>query len=470
MGRWDVRRFVDMFNFRIRVKQILLLMGDFVVFQLSVPVMLLLRYGQVTAENYDQHAYPFLILSLFWLIGFYVAGLYDLRLSRDTLKFFRTYFEGTVANLLLSLGFFYLLPIFGITPRTNLFLFVAIVLVLDYVWRLGFNKLIAKGLFRTRVLFVGMPEDAIGMDNLIRETAPGFELKAVVQTSAGTRFDDGSIVWYASPDAIKELISDNLIDTIVIGHKPEEVPGLQDALYDTIFSAVNLVDRATFEEMATGRIPLEHISQSWFLSHIREGEKVAYESIKRFFDLLLAIPIGLVTLILFPFLALLVKLSSSGPILIRQQRVGLKGKPFTLYKFRSMRQDAEADGRPQLASDQKNDPRVTRLGKILRATSLDELPQIWNILRGNMSFIGPRPERPEFVEELTRQMPYYALRHLTRPGLSGWAQINFPYASTFEDNLKKLQYDLYYIKHRSLMLDLSILLKTIRIVLKRAGT
>jgi len=404
-----------MFNFRIRVKQILLLMGDFVVFQLSVPIMLLLRYGQVTAENYDQHALPFLILALLWLVGFYVAGLYDLRLSRDTLKFFRTYFEGTVANLLLSLGFFYLLPIFGITPRTNLFLFVAIVLVLDYIWRLGFNKLIAKGLFRTRVLFVGSPEDAIGMDNLIRETAPGFELKAVVQTAAGTRFDDGTIVWYASPDAIKELVNKNSIDTIVIGHKPEEVPGLQDALYETIFSAVTLVDRAAFEEMATGRIPLEHISQSWFLSHIREGEKVAYESVKRFFDLLLVIPVGLVTLVLFPFLTLLVKISSPGPILIRQKRVGLKGRVFTLYKFRSMRQDAEADGRPKLASDQKNDPRVTRIGKILRATSLDELPQIWNILRGDMSVIGPRPERPEFVEELTRQMPFYALRHLTRP-------------------------------------------------------
>ncbi len=444
-------------------------MGDFVVFQLSVPIMLLLRYGQVTAENYDQHAFPFLILSLLWLVGFYVAGLYDLRLSRDTLKFFRTYFEGTVANLLLSLGFFYLLPIFGITPRTNLFLFVAIVLVLDYVWRLGFNRLIAKGLFRTRVLFVGTPEDAIGVDNLIRETAPGFELKAVIQTAAGTRFDDGSVVWYASPDAIKELVNKNLIDTIVIGHKPEEVIGLQDALYETIFSAVTLVDRATFEEMATGRIPLEHISQSWFLSHIREGEKVAYESVKRFFDLLSAIPIGLVTLVLFPFLALLVKISSPGPILIRQKRVGLKGRTFTLYKFRSMRQDAEADGRPKLASDQKNDPRVTRIGKILRATSLDELPQIWNILRGDMSVIGPRPERPEFVEELTRQMPFYALRHLTRPGVTGWAQVNFRYASSFADNIKKLQYDLYYIKHRSFMLDLSILLKTIRIVLRRIG-
>jgi len=343
---------------------------------------------------------------------------------------------------------------------------VAIVLVLDYVWRIGFNRLIAKSLFRTRVLFVGSPDDAAAVDSLIRETAPGFELKAVIQTAPGTRFDDGSVVWHASPQAIKELQEKNLIDTIVINHKPEEVPGLQDVLYETIFSAVNLMDRAAFEEMATGRIPLEHISQSWFLSHIRESEKVAYEGVKRLFDIVMAIPIGLVTLVLFPFLALLVRISSPGPILLRQTRVGLKGKPFTLYKFRSMRVDAEASG---IQFTQQNDSRITRIGKILRVTHLDELPQIWNVLRGDMSLIGPRPERPEFVAQLTEQMPFYPLRHLTRPGVSGWAQISFPYAASLEDNLKKLQYDLYYIKHRSLMLDIAICLKTIRFMLKRIG-
>lgn len=456
-----------MFNTRIRLKQLLLLAGDFCVFQLSVPLMLLLRYGKIEPGMYDQHMWPFLIISLVWLVGFYVAGLYDLRLSRDAMQFLRTYFEGSVANLLMSLGFFYLIPVFGITPRTNLILYFVLVLLLDYLWRLIYNRLIAKSMFRTRILFVGTPQDAGRMAELIAESAPGFELRAVVQTAPGTRFDDGAVVWHASPSAIKELVEQGKIDTIVVGHKPEEVPGLQDALYELLFSPITLVDRAGFEEMATGRIPLEHISQDWFLSHLSEGEKVAYEGIKRVADILLSIPIGLVTLVLFPVLAALVKLSSPGPVLIRQTRTGWRGKTFTLYKFRSMRQDAEADGKPRLASDQKNDPRVTKIGKILRATSLDELPQIWNIIRGDMSIIGPRPERPEFVEELTRQMPFYALRHLTRPGVSGWAQINFRYASSFDDNLKKLQYDLYYIKHRSLILDLAIILKTVRIVIKR---
>lgn len=444
------------------------MLGDFAVFQLSVPLMLFLRFGEVTPSNYDQHALPFLFLSLVWLVGFYVAGLYDLKITRDSLKFLRTYFEGMVANLLLAFGFFYLLPIFGIAPRRNLILYAIIVLILDYLWRLVFNRVISKTIFKTRLLFIGSPQDAGRVAELIDEVAPGFELKAVLQTAPGTRFDDGSVIWHASPDSIRGLVEGNEIDTIIVGHKPEEVPGLQDALYETIFSAVTLVDRAGFEESATGRIPLEHISQSWFLSHIHEGEKVAYEGLKRFTDIVLAIPIALVTAVLFPFLALLVKLSSPGPVLYSQIRVGVNQKPFRIYKLRTMRQDAEIAGQPQFA--QKDDPRITKIGKFLRAARLDELPQIWNVLRGDMSLIGPRPERPEFVMELTRQMPYYALRHLTRPGLTGWAQVQFTYASSFEENLKKLQYDLFYIKHRAIMLDIAILLKTIRIVLKRMGT
>ncbi len=457
-----------MLNSRIRIKQLVLLLGDFAVFQLSVPLMLLLRFGEVTPSNYDQHALPFLFLSLVWLVGFYVAGLYDLKITRDSLKFLRTYFEGMVANLLLAFGFFYLLPIFGIAPRRNLILYAIIVLILDYLWRIVFNRIISKTIFKTRLLFIGSPQDAGRVAELIDEVAPGFVLKAVLQTAPGTRFDDGSVIWHASPDSIRGLVEEGEIDTIIVGHKPEEVPGLQDALYETIFSAVTLVDRAGFEESATGRIPLEHISQSWFLSHIHEGEKVAYEGIKRFTDVVLAIPIALVTAVLFPFLALLVKLSSPGPVLYSQIRIGAGQKPFRIYKLRTMRQDAEVAGVPQFA--QKDDPRITKIGKFLRAARLDELPQIWNVLRGDMSLIGPRPERPEFVDELTRQMPYYALRHLTRPGLTGWAQVQFTYASSFEENLKKLQYDLFYIKHRAIMLDIAILLKTIRIVLKRMGT
>jgi len=376
--------------------------------------------------------------------------------------------EIMLVNLGLALGFFYLIPIFDIAPRTNLILHFALSLLLVYAWRLIFNRTIAQTIFKNRVLFIGHGNDATRLNEILKQSAVGFELVAVAETAPGTRFDNGTITWHVEMDAIDRILKERNVHTIVLGHRPDDIPGLRDALYKTLFTPVSLLDRASLEEVITGRVPLEHVSQTWFLEHLRESDKTWYESFKRVIDLVTAVPVGLITIILFPFIALLVKLSSPGPILYSQIRVGKIGQLFKIWKFRSMKQDAEIEGKPQWA--QEGDPRITKIGGFLRATRLDELPQIWNILRGDMSFIGPRPERPEFVAELTAQMPFYALRHLTRPGLTGWAQVRFPYAGSVEDNLKKLQYDLYYIKHRSLLLDLATALKTVGIILKRAGT
>ncbi len=453
---------------RIRLKQLLLLAGDLAIFQLAVPLMLFLRYGEVTENLYRTHSAPCFFLSLMWLVGFYVAGLYDLRLSKDALMFLRTFFEGVVGNLFISFGFFYLLPIFGIAPRRNLLLFVVIVLLLEYVWRLIFNRLIAGTMLKTRICYIGRPDQAMELDELIQEYAPGFELRLVLQTETGARFDEGRLQWTESIQDLRTLVTSGSVDLIVVDSDGVGNPALQDMLYETVFTTVQLMDRTGFEELATHRVSVAHISQNWFLAHIRENEKVLYETVKRVSDFLLAIPMGLFALLLYPFIALAIKFSSSGPVIYSQIRIGRGQKPFRIYKFRTMRTDAEADGSPRWA--QKDDPRLIKIGKFLRAFRLDELPQIWNVLRGDMSLIGPRPERPEFVEALTKEMPYYALRHLTRPGLTGWAQVQYFYAKTMEQNLKKLQYDLYYIKHRSVMLDIAILLKTIRTVLKRLGT
>jgi len=462
-----------MYQFGLKVKRLLLVIGDYAVFQVALLLTLLIRYGNISQQNLATHILPFSILGLIWVIVFYIVGLYNLSLTRDSFMFFRTFLEGMVVNLLIALGFFYLFPFFGIAPRTNLILDFVLILLLGYAWRLLFNKLIAPALFRNRILFVGLGNDAARLHNLLNSSALGFELVAVAETAAGTRFDDGRVTWHVSIDLIDQILKERGINTIVLGHRPDDIPGLRDSLYKTLFTPVTLVDRASLEETVTGRVPLEYVSQTWFLEHLRENEKAWYDAFKRFADIILAIPISLFTLVLFPFLALLVKLSSPGPVLIRQKRIAKYGKLFTLYKFRTMIANApdgsaESDGGPRFA--QADDPRITKIGRFLRKSRLDELPQIWNVLRGDMSLIGPRPERPEFVEELTRQMPYYGLRHLTRPGLTGWAQVNFPYASTLEDNLKKLQYDLYYIKNRSPLLDIAILLKTIGIVVRRKGT
>jgi len=457
-----------MLQFGIRFKRLLLVLGDFAVFQIALLLTLLIRYGHLTVRDWQAHILPFTILGIIWLVSFFIIGLYSLSLTRDSFAFFRAFLEGMVVNLFLALAFFYIFPFFGIAPRTNLLLDFMLILVLGYGWRLLFNTHIAPSLFRNRILFVGSQNDAARVRDLLDKSGMGFELTAVVETAPGTRFDDGTVTWHVNVDTIEKTLKDGHIQTIVLGHRPDDIPGLRDALYKTLFMPVSLLDRAALEETVTGRLPLEYVSQTWFLENLRENEKAWYDALKRGLDVVMAVPFGIITLVLFPFVALAVKLSSPGPVLYSQIRIGKHGKPFRIWKFRTMREDAEAQGMPQFAT--KDDPRVTKVGKFLRSSRLDEWPQIWNVLRGDVSFIGPRPERPHFVDELTRQMPYYALRHLTRPGLTGWAQINFPYASSIEDNLKKLQYDLYYIKNRSPILDSAILLKTIGIVLRRQGT
>ncbi|MDP2918113.1 MAG: exopolysaccharide biosynthesis polyprenyl glycosylphosphotransferase, partial [bacterium] len=229
-------------------------------------------------------------------------------------------------------------------------------------------------------------------------------------------------------------------------------PQILGTLYRCLPLKTTFLDLPTFWEKFTNKIPVTTIGQIWFLENIKENEKTLYEFGKRIFDIFVALVILIISLPFLPLLYAIVKLNSHGPFLFRQIRTGKNGHRFLAIKIRTMHKNAEING-PQWA--QKNDPRVTRSGKFMRKTRLDEIPQLINILRGEMSFIGPRPERPEFVEKLSLNIPFYNQRNLIKPGLTGWAQINFPYGASEADALEKLQYDLYYIKNRSFVLDLS---------------
>jgi sugar transferase (PEP-CTERM system associated) len=238
-------------------------------------------------------------------------------------------------------------------------------------------------------------------------------------------------------------------------------------LLDLKLAGVSFDHLATVYEQYTGKIAVENLRPSWLI--FSEGFKKTrlQSAVKRLVDIALAVTGLVLGAPFFVLTALLVKATSPGPVLYRQQRVGQHGREFTIYKFRSMRADAEAASGAVWA--QQNDARVTPVGKFLRKSRLDELPQLWNILRGDMSFVGPRPERPEFVRQLTEQIPYYGQRHVVRPGLTGWAQVKYPYGSTVEDALEKLQYELFYIKHMSVGFDVFIVLKTVKTVLLRKG-
>ena len=220
-----------------------------------------------------------------------------------------------------------------------------------------------------------------------------------------------------------------------------------------------------FYEKITGKVLINLLGRNWFLENITQENQEWFIISKRIIDILLALFFGLIALLILPFIALAIKLESKGPLIYKQSRVGLNNKIFTLYKFRSMTKNAEVGG---IQWAKKNDDRITRVGKFIRKTRIDEIPQFVNIIKGDMSFVGPRPERPGFVTTLKEEIPFYNERHLVKPGLTGWAQINFPYGASVSDAKQKLQYDLFYIKNESIALDISIILKTINTVFNKS--
>jgi len=230
---------------------------------------------------------------------------------------------------------------------------------------------------------------------------------------------------------------------------------------------VRILDLPGFYERVTGEVPVDSLKSSWMIYGDGFRQDWGRRFVKRVFDLLAASVLLIVTLPVMAITALAILLESGRPLIFRQDRVGLGGKEFTVFKFRSMRTDAERDGVPRWATS--GDPRITRVGKFIRRTRIDELPQLFNVLRGEMSFVGPRPERAYFVEQLSEKIPFYGARHTVKPGLTGWAQVRYSYGASVEDAVKKLQFDLYYVKNHTLFLDIVILVKTIRVVLKGEG-
>jgi len=335
------------------------------------------------------------------------------------------------------------------------------------------GRMVVGGQLKRRVLVLGTGERAASLKQCLVETPmvgiylTGFlpldhdgtpAAATMVQVPADSlRATDLSLLDYARQQDINELVLalDDKIGT-----------QMRQALLACRLNGIAVTDRTAFLEREAGRIGLEHLSLEWLIYSPGFRRSRTREILKRASDILAASTLLFLTLPLLPLVALLVKLDSKGPAVYSQTRAGLHGKPFTMYKFRSMRNDAEAKG-VQWAVD--NDPRITRLGKFLRQSRLDELPQLYNVLRGDMSLVGPRPERPEMIAELDEKIPYYNERHGVRPGITGWAQTSFVYTSTIEDTKIKLEYDLYYLKNYSLMLDFVIMFQTIRVALRGIG-
>ena len=341
-----------------------------------------------------------------------------------------------------------------------------LVLLLVTTSRLAFDWASRRLAPRERLLFVGSSVAASELVNDLRaRTERAIEVVGVVPHDAAVVDDSMDVL--GTLEDIPAIVRARGVDRVIVNLADARGKLSMDKLLEMRLDGIRFDHLASVYEQYTGRIAVEHLRPSWLVfsdgftkSRIRRAAKRAADVAGSALALILALPVMAV-------IALVVRLTSPGPVLYRQRRVGQHGRVFTLRKFRSMRQDAEAaTGAVWAGAD---DDRVTLVGRFLRKTHVDELPQLWNILAGDMSLVGPRPERPEFVKDLTRSIRFYGLRHMVRPGLTGWAQVCQTYAASSDDSMRKLQYDLFYIKHMSMVLDLYVLLRTVKHVLQGRG-
>jgi len=431
-----------------KIKTIILITGDIVVLYGALVLTLLIRYGPTPLEtSFKTHLRPFSVIFLVWLLIFYLADLYKGKYLRIGLETIQIFVLVIIISGAASVILFYLFPsFFKLTPKTNLVIFGLSFGILNLGWRLLLTKIYISSGWRNRLLIIGDSPITNQLIYYLKQNPQiGYDVALWIKDVFGARVKQ----------QINESIVVNNINTIVIQSHFKKDPEIAKIIYRLLSSKIAVMDFAGFYEIIFQKVPLDEVEENWFIEKI-SGRRRVYDATKRVFDMALSLFLGIVLLPFIIIIAILTKLSSrKGPVIYEQERVGLNNKIFTLYKFGVMRSDEGA------LWTLKNDERLTPLGKFLNYTHLNEIPQLYNILKGDISFIGPRPERKELAE-LYRQLPYYEMRHIIKPGLTGWAQVNYQPSASLEEAFEKLQYDIYYIKNRSLILDLLILIKTAR--------
>jgi sugar transferase (PEP-CTERM system associated) len=403
-------------------------------------------------------------------ISLYYFDLYDARVASDRRERYTRLFQAIASTSFALALLYWAFP--ALLIGRGVFL-VAAVLMLSLVaaWRLAFEWLSGRVGPRERLLLVGTSPAAVDLARELfeRRFELGVEIAGFIDpdpSQVGRPLINPGVV--GTIDDIPTIVRTKSVDRVVVSLSEARGTLPMDKLLDMKLQGVAFDHLASVYEEYTGKIAVEHLRPSWLIFSDGFRKSRFLGSVKRVMDLACA-SLGLVLAApLIALAALAIRLTSPGPVMYHQQRVGKDGHIFTVHKFRSMRVDAEA-GTGAVWASKQGDPRVTPIGAFLRRARLDEIPQLWNVLKGDMSFVGPRPERPEFVADLTRQIPFYGQRHVVRPGLTGWAQVRYTYGASTEDALQKLQYDLYYIKNLSIALDLFIIFETVKTVVLRKG-
>lgn len=450
-------------DLKLKIKRFILIFGDIIILFFSLFLTLLIRfYKDFSTKLYIEHVLYFIFIYIIWLILIFSFRFYETHKPiKKPFDIIINIVYFSIINLFLSVLYFYLAPNQLITPKTILVFNILIFALFFFLWRNSANKFLYRYSLKQNCLVI------TNSDYLIKSIKQKPELNLNIKKFINPNSN-------INPEGI-EKITLNELDNFSEQNKIQNIIIDDELLFDEKISKIllkylnlkiEIIKTSDFYEKFLGKVAIKNINQVWIISNFNENKKYIFDIFKNVFDLIFSIIFLIISIVLIPFIVIAIKLDSRGPILFMQVRTGKNGKDFLAMKFRTMIDNAEKNG-AQWAME--NDSRITRIGNFLRKTRLDEIPQLINILRGEMSLIGPRPERPEFIEKLEKEIPYYNQRLLVRPGLTGWAQINYPYGSSIEDAIEKLEYDLYYVKNRSIALDISIILKTLNTVIKAQG-
>lgn len=442
----------------LRPRTLVLFVGDLVFFTFALWLSLGLRiFNLPNTSVFEAHLVPFSLLFVAWVIVFFIAGLYESRLlnfARRQLTSILLYAQ--LANTLIAALFFFFVPLFGIAPKTLLVIYSAVSFLLVLAWRaviyprLGLQKketaMVVGGGAEIQELVAGLRAAPRAPVAIVETILPGPNLGQEVRTAIERR----------QP-------------TFVIAHwQDPKVSSAFSDLVNLLTRGVRFIDAMDLYEEVFGRVPLSVVDDGWLAHNVSRYAHTLYDPLKRAMDMVAGLLAAVISLVVYPFVILAIKLDDGGPIFITQERVGEGDQVIRMRKFRSMqRNDTDLTGAAHRANQ------ITRVGRLLRVSRLDELPQLWSVVRGELSLIGPRPELPSGVALYEREIPYYGVRHIITPGLSGWAQLyhdNHPHhGADIAATREKLSYDLYYLKYRSLILDAAIVLKTIKKLLTRSG-
>lgn len=442
----------------LRPRTLVLFLGDVVFFTLALWLSLFVRTQELPSRDlFMAHLVPFSLLFVAWVVVYFIAGLYESRLLHyGRRQLTSTLLVAQLFNTLVAALFFFVVPLFGIAPKTLLVIYSIVSFLLVLFWRLNVYPLFGLSRQETALVVGEGAEINELVDLLGHAPRSPVRIVGVVEPSRG-------------PTAIGEAIVRHGPSFVIAHWQDARVASAFSNLVNYITGGVRFVDAMGLYEEVFGRVPLSVLDEEWLARNVSRYAHTLYDPLKRLMDIAGGIAGGLISLVFYPFIIAAIKLEDGGPVFVLLPRVGENGHVFSIRKFRSMTgNDAGNYGAAGVSK-----LRVTRVGRVLRKFSLDELPQLWQVVSGDQSLIGPRPETPALVAQYAAQIPYYGVRHLIKPGLSGWAQIyhhNDPHhEAAVEATREKLSYDLYYLKHRSLMLDAAIVLKTLKKLLTRSG-